>query len=191
MISSKLPNTRVLEYRGKVFSIGGDDKELTIPNFMKSVSDSSSLVGAPKAISLPLAQGKGMDRAVSGAIAQDLPGQATSLVNLLLLPRYLIHRSQWKLVTVLIGANNVCGDCLPDDRANTTAVVNSVREALLTLRNSAPRWKINLLGVPSVTQVYDAALPVPYCAKVFERFHFCPCIHEEKWRKGTCLYYLC
>ncbi|ORZ36969.1 hypothetical protein BCR44DRAFT_1512006 [Catenaria anguillulae PL171] len=157
MISSKLPNTRVLEYRGKVFSIGGDSNETTLPNLISRVvakHPKHPLIGPATAFSLPLAHGKDFDRAIP-----------------------------WKLVTILIGANNLCRVCFPDGVVDVAAVTTSLRSALLTLRNAHPRWIVNLMGLFKVSQVYDAAQPVKYCRTVFERFHFCPCIHDEQARQ--------
>ncbi|KAI9179784.1 hypothetical protein H9P43_005114 [Blastocladiella emersonii ATCC 22665] len=186
MVSGAAPKTRVLEYRGKVYSIGGDAGEVTVPNLLRVVVPGDGerrLVGAPKHVTLPLAAGKALDRAVSGAVVQDLPKQARSLVSLLSLPPYAARRKEWKLVTVLIGANNICRFCVPGQDLNATQVADYLRDALLTLRGAERRWRVNLVGLFRVSGVFDAAMPVPYCRTVFERFHFCPCIHDAANRK--------
>lgn len=52
-----------MEYRGKVFSIGGDKGEYTIPNFLSTYTDSTK--GPPNGITLPLSRGKQLNNAVS------------------------------------------------------------------------------------------------------------------------------
>ncbi|KNE72723.1 hypothetical protein AMAG_17058 [Allomyces macrogynus ATCC 38327] len=189
MISDKLPSARVLEYRGKVFSIGGDKHELTLPNLLARVVSTGGgkhhrkPLGAPKLVTVPLALGKDLDRAVSGAIVQDLSKQATGLLSLLALPPYLPHYRDWKLVTVLIGANNLCRVCFDAHAVNPVVIKAQLRNVLLRLRRAAPRWIVNLMGLFKVAQVFDAAQPVPYCKTVFERFHFCPCVGDAASRE--------
>lgn len=60
------PFSTILEYRGKVFSSGGDEGEYTIPNFLSTYGSISK--GVPKGITLPLSKGKKLNRAVRSII---------------------------------------------------------------------------------------------------------------------------
>lgn len=61
MISGRPPFSTILEYRGKVFSIGGDKYEYTIPQFLSAYS---STYGSPEGVTLPLSRGKNLNNAV-------------------------------------------------------------------------------------------------------------------------------
>jgi hypothetical protein len=63
MISNRLPNPKVLEYRGKVYSIGADDGEITIPNLFNGLFP-GPLFGSSRFVSLPMAHGTELNRAV-------------------------------------------------------------------------------------------------------------------------------
>jgi hypothetical protein len=59
------PFSTILEFRGKVFSVGGDEGEYTIPNFLSRYTGKSISKGAPKGITLPLSRGKQLNNAVT------------------------------------------------------------------------------------------------------------------------------
>lgn len=48
-----------------MFSVGGDEGEYTIPNFLSTYSSQEIAKGAPKGITLPLSRGKQLNNAVS------------------------------------------------------------------------------------------------------------------------------
>jgi len=52
--------------------------------------------------------------AVSGAIAQDLPGQAQELVNRITSDSNINVQEDWKLVSIWIGGNDLCAVCEGD-----------------------------------------------------------------------------
>lgn len=58
------PFSTILEYRGKVFSVGGDQGEYTIPNFLSAYHHLDATKGSPKGYTLPLSRGKQLDNAV-------------------------------------------------------------------------------------------------------------------------------
>lgn len=91
-----------LEYRGLVYSTGGDDGALTIGNFLKHYSP--KLKGQCKGTTIPLTHdGKGLNLAVSGAVVRDLPGQIDKLVERLATAEYRDLSDEWKLLTIFIG----------------------------------------------------------------------------------------
>ncbi|RCH82419.1 hypothetical protein CU098_008463, partial [Rhizopus stolonifer] len=109
MISGRPPFSTVLEYRGKVFSAGGDKGEYTIPNFLSVYSNQK---GSSKGATLPLSRGKQLNNAVSGAKTQDLNDEMTRLIKHIN-REYKDIKHEWKLITLFIGANNVCMLCEP------------------------------------------------------------------------------
>ncbi|KAG0245212.1 hypothetical protein BGW41_002681 [Actinomortierella wolfii] len=178
MLSGRPPLATIFEFRGKVFSDGGDDGELTLANFLRTYQ--RRLEGSPLGVTLPLAHGKGLNTAVSGAIVQHLPAQVDRLRSQFSRGgAYHHYRNSWKLVTLFIGANNLCAAC-NDDNVNkqfygdTEVAHPSVfREALLaTLRDLKPavggKAFVNLVGVFDVTLVYDQSRGYPYCEMLLD-----------------------
>ncbi|KAL7751504.1 hypothetical protein RI367_002966 [Sorochytrium milnesiophthora] len=187
MRSGKAPFTRPLEFRGLVFNVGGDDGAFTLPNYLRVYTP--RLVGAPTWVSLPLAHGKALDRAVSGSIVQDLPRQTHELLKLLTRRAYKPRREySWKLVNLFVGANNVCRICQAEPGegvAAPSAFEAGLRDTLSILQDGTDRVLVNLIGLFNISTVYDVAMENSYCTAIFERFGLCPCIsHSPEIRQA-------
>ncbi|KAG2186061.1 hypothetical protein INT43_002499, partial [Umbelopsis isabellina] len=179
MLSARPPFANVWEYRGKVFSSGSDSNEYTIRNFLSTYSDT---VGGPVGITVPLSRGKGLNSAISGAVVQTLDEEVTRLVHQLSHTQYNSVRDSWKLITVLIGANNLCGLCaspstgLPQ-QATADEYEKHLRLALHRLRTEVKHAFVNLLALFSVSVVHDATRGNQYCEFVMDKsnMYICPC----------------
>ncbi|ORZ13125.1 hypothetical protein BCR42DRAFT_453160 [Absidia repens] len=188
MMSGRPPFASVWEYRGKVFSIGGDpDEEYTLPAFWSSYSDPS---GPSHGVTLPLARGKQLNNAVSGAKAQDLDLQVTRLVQQLQTPDYIENKDAWKVITLFIGANNVCVLCTPPitqlpDMAEVDVFETHVRLAVERLRNEVGHAFVNLVALFNVSSVYEAARGNPYCEMVLDPSHMvvCSCLQSDERKR--------
>ncbi|KAG0355401.1 hypothetical protein BG005_005709 [Podila minutissima] len=172
MVSARPPFATVLEFRGKVFSGGGDDGEYTLANFLRTYS--KHVTGSPCGVTLPLAHGKGLNTAVSGAIAQTLSSQIERLRwQFGLAGKYRKYKKEWKLATVFIGANNLCAACAdngvgsPEIAAPTEYAV-ALKSALRELRDSVGPVFVNLVGIFDVTLVYELSRGYPYCEMLFD-----------------------
>ncbi|KAI9136907.1 hypothetical protein BKA69DRAFT_1101235 [Paraphysoderma sedebokerense] len=177
MITGRPPLSKILEYRGKVFSIGTDVGELTIPNLLKLYNP--KVIGASTGVTLPLSEGKDLNRAISGSRSNSLQREAQSLLTLLSIPPYSLHKKSWKMITVLIGANNLCRACVPNSNdADADLFENDLRDSLLLLRNGLQKTIVNVLGLFNVSQVYTAAenSESAYCQRLLSHFPFCPCL---------------
>ena len=161
-----LPNLLGYMRRSESGGGGGDDddggngadppisKWPRLPHLPNPFTDSTNpLLGAATSVTAPLSRGGSkLDVAVSGAVAQDLTSQARLLAAKLRVPPYASKRGEWKLLTLFIGANNVCRACQVDAKwGSAVTVVGEVREALETLIEAAgARWVVNLVGLPRV-----------------------------------------
>eukprot|EP00033_Pygsuia_biforma_P002172 GCRY01002407.1.p1 GENE.GCRY01002407.1~~GCRY01002407.1.p1 ORF type:complete len:357 (-),score=50.06 GCRY01002407.1:238-1308(-) len=174
------PPFDVVEFRGSVFSIGGDEGVLTLPNLLKHYNP--HLVGASHGLSFPLAKGKELNAAVSGAIVQDLDDQIDYLVKELK-TNYadsVNYEKDWKMITVLIGANNICSYCNHNTKGNVTIYQERLLTSMMKLRSSIPRLYVNLVPILDVSLVYDLALTSTYCREVFKLAKSeCSCLHES------------
>eukprot|EP00002_Diphylleia_rotans_P024870 TRINITY_DN490_c0_g2_i1.p1 TRINITY_DN490_c0_g2~~TRINITY_DN490_c0_g2_i1.p1 ORF type:complete len:434 (-),score=83.84 TRINITY_DN490_c0_g2_i1:97-1398(-) len=141
----------IREYRGISWSIGGDGSvpsSVTLPNILRKYN--------PNVIGFSSGIGSSNTRfnvAVSGAVSQDTPGQATELVNKLRDSRNGVDfNNDWKVITYFIGANNLCRYCRDTNRDSAANFASNVRKALDTLAQ-IPRTIVNLVGVVDVTKL--------------------------------------
>ncbi|KAG0043536.1 hypothetical protein BGZ83_011287 [Gryganskiella cystojenkinii] len=185
MVSGRPPFATVLEFRGKVFSGGGDGGEYTLGNFLRTYTD--DIKGSPSGVTLPLAHGKGLNTAVSGAIAQTLPSQINRLRRQFSRGgHYRRYKKEWKLVTVFIGANNLCAACSSSDKipevANPEEYGAALKLALQDLKNSIGPAFVNLVGIFDVTLVYDQSRGYPYCEMLFDKIPIpiCGCATNDE-----------
>ncbi|KAF9206890.1 hypothetical protein BGZ49_001615 [Haplosporangium sp. Z 27] len=176
--TARPPFATVLEYRGKVFSGGGDNGEYTLANFLKTYA--KNVRGSPSGFTLPLASGKGLNTAVSGAIAQSLPSQIERLKRLFSFGGpYHKYKNEWKLATVFIGANNICAACgsgkdIPEI-ADPEEYGSALKQTLQELKKSVGPTFVNLVGIFDVSLVYDLSRGYDYCELLFDRLPFPIC----------------
>jgi hypothetical protein len=81
--------------------------------------------------------------AVTGAIAQDMLSQAQDLVNRLKSNSAYDIQNSWKMLTIFIGANNLCDVCEDPNKNGPTAFANSI-EVLLS-KNTTNSFLLLLL----------------------------------------------
>ncbi|KAF9436710.1 hypothetical protein BGZ76_003198, partial [Entomortierella beljakovae] len=178
MVSGRPPFATVLEFRGKVFSGGGDNDEYTLTNFLRTYR--KHVRGSPSGFTLPLAFGKGLNTAVSGAIAQSLPSQIARLKRLFRFGgTYHRYKKEWKVTTLFIGANNICAACGQGDSIPKVADPDEygavLRSALRELRDAIGPTFVNLVGIFDVSLVYDLSRGYPYCELLFDKIPFPIC----------------
>ncbi|KAI1316227.1 hypothetical protein EDD11_010274 [Mortierella claussenii] len=178
MVSGRPPFATVLEFRGKVFSGGADSDEYTLANFLRTYA--KKIKGSPSGITLPLANGKALNTAVSGAIAQTLPTQVQRLRRLFGMGGlYHRYKDEWKVATVFIGANNLCAACgaqaaIPEV-ADPEEYGTALKLALRELRDSVGPTFVNLVGIFDVSLVYDLSRGYAYCELLFDKLPFPIC----------------
>lgn len=113
--------------------------------------------GPPTGYTLPLSRGKQLDNAVSGSKTQELDDQISRLVHLLKAEKYKDIRDEWKLITLFIGANNVCVLCEPPmttlpGLAEADVFEDNVRQALTRIKDEVPKSFVNLVALFNVRQ---------------------------------------
>jgi hypothetical protein len=155
-ILGRPPFSTILEYRGKVFSVGGDEGEYTIPNFLSRYTTNEITLGAPKGITLPLSRGKQLNNAISGAKSQELNSEISRLVRMLNTDKYKEIKDDWKLITLFIGANNVCVLCEPPmttlpGLADADIFEENIRNVLERIRTEVGKSFVNLVALFNVT----------------------------------------
>lgn len=94
---------------------------------------------------------------MSGSKTQDLDDQISRLVHLLKAEKYKDIRDEWKLITLFIGANNVCVLCEPPvttlpGLAEADVFEDNVRQALTRIKDQVPKAFVNLVALFNVRQ---------------------------------------
>lgn len=80
----------------------------------------------------------------------------TRLVHLLKSDKYKDIRDEWKLITLFIGANNVCALCEPPmttlpGLADVDVFEDNIRHVLERINNEVPKSFVNLVALFNVT----------------------------------------
>jgi len=145
------------EYRGFSWSVGGyrslERGVTTLPNILKNFN--SKLVGYSTKTGNVDSSGAGLNVAVPGNIAEHMPYQARLLVNRMKARPDVDLNSDWKMITLLIGGNDLCHFCKNTARYSPENYVSHIRTALDILHQELPRTFVNLVPLFDVTPVAD------------------------------------
>jgi len=171
------------EYRGQSWAIGGDKDAVTLANFFKYYNSSvqgSSLSNHIVEVCLgptfcpdhqyhpDLDQ---LNAAQSGAWIQNILHQIQSLKKMLKKNPRIDVQNDWKVLTLLIGANNLCDSC--DESFNiydSAAAFEKNLRGIVKELQTIPRLFVNLVGIFNISGVYTIALNNTYCRYMHHLF---------------------
>ncbi|KAF8371478.1 hypothetical protein PRIPAC_77907 [Pristionchus pacificus] len=142
------------DHPGNSFAMGGDgtlETHLTLPNILRYLNP--ALIGFSKGM------GKDMENTVlnvayPGKWSDDMPRQARVLVERFNnYPRDTVQ-SEWKLITIFIGTNDITGMCKHNNGTSKEAYKKFVKEAISIIQANLPRSIISLIG--TIDDVHNA-----------------------------------
>lgn len=145
----------LVEKRGESWSIGGD----------KSLYDGVHTVANVMRIFNPFIKGYSMDsgsessskawlnQAVAGAKAEDVPGETDRLIHLMKTDARIDYYNDWKMITLLIGGNDLCDYCEDRMQHSPSMYGQHIRNALDKLHAEVPRVLVNLVPMADVSPV--------------------------------------
>jgi len=82
------------------------------------------------------------------------------------------YRNEWKMVTLFIGGNDICGWCKNKNDHHPDRFIGQIRDALDLLKAELPKTFVNLVTVLNAGLVID--MPIgPICTLFHERFCRC------------------
>jgi len=182
------------EYRFLSYAGGGGSMRYTLPNFI-NVYNRKSLGGAV-GYTLPtddLSYGPNgthiepvlkdiynLNAALSGAVVQTLPQEIDMLVHQLthLYNQTIDFNNDWKLATILIGANNMCGACHNNSANSADTYEQQLDSSLQYLYEKIPRVRVNLLPMFNISQVWYWHNTDEYCRIMWDTISSseCSCI---------------
>jgi len=144
------------EWRGRSWTIGGEKamKDLVnVPGVLKEYQ--GKVYGYATGTGGPSSSNAKFNVAVSGAIAQGIPGQVNSLIDKMKKDSNVDYNNDWKLVSLWIGGNDLCAACNGNSRNFPANYNNYIKTALDTLRAQMPRTFVNLISIVDVTLLYE------------------------------------
>lgn len=175
------------EDRGKSWAMGGDANVSSLASFIRRYSPSvqGASVGRHWVeicadYFCPSAHVPSIDNlnaAQSGAWVQNLPAQATWLIERIQDNHKIDWKNDWKLITVLIGANNLCASCIDwIDPFDTAQQFGEDLDKTLATLATIPRSFINVVQIFNLSSVWNVSSTVSYCNVVHEDFPLeCEC----------------
>jgi len=117
--------------------------------------------------------GANLNLAVTGAVIQDLPGQVKNFTKRLRSNLGLIHyHTDWKMVSILIGHNNLCDFCVDPVENGPETFGRLLEESIDLLYAQVPRLFVNLLS-PIDVSILSTFSSYGQCG--FWHSYLCPC----------------
>mmetsp|Transcript_27016 Transcript_27016/g.67896 ORF Transcript_27016/g.67896 Transcript_27016/m.67896 type:complete len:357 (-) Transcript_27016:33-1103(-) len=185
-------HTYPVEERQDVYSIGANPNATTLFNFIRHYNP--NVVGGAVKYTLPLDAAVyhnpydwlmleqdriHLNAGVSSAKAADVVDQIRYLTERL--PKEGVDmQTDWKLLTLFIGANDLCVVC---DGGHTAQQpenwIQTVDSLLDQVHQSIPRVFVNLVGMVNITEVYRVDMGGWYCRLVRKDFDECPCLDHH------------
>jgi phospholipase B1 len=169
---SKSIITVFTEYRGIAFPIGGDGTvadSVTVPNIIKKYNP--NLIGFSTGTGNKDSANSKFNRAITGAEFATFPSQAQDLINKIKADSKVNIQNDWKMVTLFIGANDLCHYCENNNKYSPLNYQNTFRQTLRILRDNLPRLFINVITSIDVTKLYELSGGLCSLLHSYE----CPC----------------
>jgi len=89
--------------------------------------------------------------------------------------------NDWKLLTIFIGANNLCSACEGRDSSTPKYFGDHLRQVLTDIEAKIPRVFVNLVTIFNISGVYYAGKDYWYCETVWYIVkHECYCVETGK-----------
>ncbi|CAH1224523.1 PLB1 [Branchiostoma lanceolatum] len=103
----------------------------------------------------------------------DMAGQARRLVDLIKACEHIDFDHDWKVVTLLIGGNDLCDYCEDKERRSPEKYVENIQAALDILHQELPRTFVNVVTVMDVVEI--SKLQRTFVCDVLH-FFLCRCV---------------
>ncbi|XP_065535529.1 phospholipase B1, membrane-associated isoform X2 [Lathamus discolor] len=160
------------DWRGLSWSIGGDgtlETETTLPNILKKFNP--DLFGFSTGSSADTA---GFNVAQRGATARNMSAQARELVELMRSSSKINFKEDWKLITVLVGGNDLCQYCLDKETFSVQKYVKHLQDTLDIFYEELPRVFVNMVEMLEISGLRQIAASSSTCALITK--NICPCV---------------
>nr|XP_040017398.1 phospholipase B1, membrane-associated isoform X3 [Gasterosteus aculeatus aculeatus] len=169
-----------IEFRHVSWSIGGFGSYqhvITLANILKLFNP--HLLGAAPGKTVHGMQAHisetGFNLAVTGHNTFNLPGQTRHLIDTLRGYQGLNFEKDWKLLTILMGMNDICDYCKDKALFSVDNFIHYITISLEMLMNEVPRMIVNVVQILPMQTLREVQKPTPGC--LLQR-SFCSCLIE-------------
>lgn len=128
-------------------------KVVTLPNILKEFNPQLYGFNTDSTFFPTSKNGKGFNSAVSGQEANHLPEQAQRLVNRIKEAKQVNFHSDWKMITIFIGGNDLCDYCKDTALHSPKQYLADIQNAIDILYQNLPNTFVNLVTVLRANQV--------------------------------------
>lgn len=171
-----------IENRGEVFTIGGDYTldagVITLTNFFRGFNPDVKGYSVCQSTRDNVAR-SWLNVAEPGGDNRDMPTQSNMIVERMRNDERIDYDNDWKLISLFVGGNDLCGSCDNWDRYSPEAYEAKFREAIDILFNNTPRAIVNLIAMFDVTPLQNFSTG-PGCDWL--QINFCDCAINDTTR---------
>ncbi|XP_077409549.1 phospholipase B1, membrane-associated-like [Vanacampus margaritifer] len=165
------------QYRGLSWSVGGDGNLTTVttlPNILKHFN--ANVTGYSVGTGKQHTPQAFLNQAVAGAKSNNLPPQVRALVARMKNDTRINFKSDWKVITVFIGGNDICDYCYNSLKFSVENFVKNVQESLDHLHKEVPRALVNLIEPLHIMPLRDMHLDPSLKCPTWLVNILCPCV---------------
>jgi phospholipase B1 len=170
--------------RGEVWSIGGDESlefpVITLTNVLRKFNPSVRGYSYCGSVTQLRPSKAGFNMADPGARNVHLPQQTEDLIARMKNDTRIDYNNDWKVVTILLGGNDLCGYCRNPESNSPENYVSNFRIALDTMMAEMPRTFVNVKAMMDITPLYNMTDDTGWCDFMHEQF--CSCVMNEDGR---------
>ncbi|XP_068433215.1 phospholipase B1, membrane-associated-like [Clinocottus analis] len=165
------------QYRGLSWSIGGDENLTTVttlPNILKHFNH--NLTGYSVGMGKQQTPQAFLNQAVAGAKSWSIPTQVRALVARMKNDPRINFESDWKVITLFIGGNDVCDHCLNSLLYSEENFINNIRDSLDYLHKEVPRALVNLIETLHISPLREMHIDTSLKCPTWLVNILCPCV---------------
>jgi phospholipase B1 len=161
----------LVENRGLSFSIGGDEKAITLGNYFaqqnpeiigRSLGTHGPNICTPTfCLGVYTPELDRLNAARTGATSANLNNQVDYLVQQMKNTSKINFEQDYKFISVLIGANDLCRSCR--NLLSPDQFEDNMKALLERIRLQIPRTIVNMYQLFNVSQLYDLTKDSQYC----------------------------
>ncbi|KAL3052292.1 hypothetical protein OYC64_004942 [Pagothenia borchgrevinki] len=173
------------QYRGLSWSIGGEENLTTVttlPNILKYFNQ--NLTGFSVGKGKQETSESFLNQAVAGAKSNDLLPQVRALVARMKNDSRINFESDWKVITLFIGGNDVCDYCYNSLFYSEENFLRNVRVTLDYLHKEVPRALVNLIETLHIIPLREMHMDKSLKCPTWLVNILCPCVilpkHKSK-----------
>ncbi|KAL7301492.1 hypothetical protein TKK_0005929 [Trichogramma kaykai] len=180
----------LMENRGVVATGGGQGNwrmYLTLPNILKEFNP--NLIGFATSDAFTYEKASEFNVAEGGAMSRDIPYMAQALINRMKSDPRVDLKKHWKMVSIMIGANDFCTDMCYLPKASDTLYNHKkdLLQALRLLKSELPRTFVSVIPPPHLQLLVNMTGRSAFC-EITVDFE-CSCLLGLTFRDRRQAYY--